>query len=143
MINPIKEAIKFLDDPCFESLNISYIQSKDENYLSVAKEGSDVSITYGQLSSLFRGLTLVKEHKDEKRYQLKFARNFSTNCWMIDVSRNATFKLSQVKKVIMIMALFGMNRLMLYTEDTYEMKKYPYFGYLRGRYTKEDIRELV
>ena len=143
MINPIKEAIRFLDDPCFESLNISYIQSKDENYLSVAKEGNDVSITYGQLSSLFRGLTLVKEHKDEKRYQLKFTRNFSTNCWMIDVSRNATFKLSQVKKVIMIMALFGMNRLMLYTEDTYEMKKYPYFGYLRGRYTKEDIRELV
>ena len=103
MINPIKEAIKFLDDPCFESLNISYIQSKDENYLSIAKEGNDVSITYGQLSSLFRGLTLVKEHKDEKRYQLKFNRNFSTNCWMIDVSRNATFKLSQYQLMILVL----------------------------------------
>ena len=65
MINAIKEAIKFLDDPCFNSLNISYIQSKDENVLNVSKEGNDVAITYGQLSSLFRGLTLVKEHKDE------------------------------------------------------------------------------
>ena len=143
MINAIKEAIKFLDDPCFNSLNISYIQSKDENVLNVSKEGDDVAITYGQLSSLFRGLTLVKERKEEKRFQVKYTRHFASNCWMIDVSRNATFKISQIKKVIMIMALFGMNRLMLYTEDTYEMKKYPYFGYLRGRYTKEDIRELV
>ena len=143
MLNPIKTAIQFLDDPCFDSLNISYIQSNDINALSVAKEGNDVAITYGQLSSLFRGLTLVKEHKNEKRYQLKFNRHFASNGWMIDVSRNATFKISQIKKVILIMALFGMNRLMLYTEDTYEMKKYPYFGYLRGRYTKEDIRELV
>ena len=40
------------------------------------------------------------------------------------------------------MALFGMNMLMLYTEDTYEVKEYPLFGYQRGRYTEEELREL-
>ena len=37
----------------------------------------------------------------------------------------------------------GLNRLGLYTEDTYEIEGYPYFGYLRGRYTKQEIREIV
>ncbi len=139
----IKEAQRFLGEEYFKTLDISYKEVEDKNFLSVEKENNKVLISYGQLSSLFRGLTLIKEMANEKSYYVSFNRHFDSNCWMIDVSRNATFKISQVKKVIMIMALFGMNRLMLYTEDTYEMKKYPYFGYLRGRYTKEDIHELV
>ena len=38
-------------------------------------------------------------------------------------------------------ALMGLNWLLLYTEDTYEVEGYPCFGALRGRYTKEEIRE--
>ena len=143
MNKAITTAIEFLHDPVFQKLNISYVKHDNESLLNVIRNGNEVTITYGQLSSLFRGLTLVKEKANELKYDLIYHRHFNTNCWMIDVSRNATFKKSQIKKVIMIMALFGMNRLMLYTEDTYEMKKYPYFGYLRGRYAKEDIRELV
>ena len=139
----INEAQRFLGEQYFSSLNISYQEVKDPSFLSVKRKNNEVLISYGQLSSLFRGLTLIKEKANETNYEVSFNRHFNSNCWMIDVSRNATFKISQVKKVIMIMALFGMNRLMLYTEDTYEMKKYPYFGYLRGRYTKEDIQELV
>ena len=40
------------------------------------------------------------------------------------------------------MALMGQNAFMLYTEDTYEIEGYPYFGYMRGRYTKEELCEL-
>ena len=143
MNNTVLEAQRFLGESSFKSLHITYIPCDDSSFLSVKRDNNDVVITYGQLSSLYRGLTLIKEKELEKQYEIEFRRHFSSNCWMIDVSRNATFKKSQIKKVIMIMALFGMNRLMLYTEDTYEMKKYPYFGYLRGRYTKDDIRELV
>ena len=38
-------------------------------------------------------------------------------------------------------ASVGMNTLMLYTEDTYEVPGYPYFGALRGRYTAEELKE--
>jgi len=41
-----------------------------------------------------------------------------------------------------IMETIGLNMLMLYTEDTYEIKERPYFGYLRGRYTQEELREI-
>ena len=139
----IEQAKEFLGQPSFKSLNINYVKSDDINLLNVKRDDNNVTITYGQLSSLYRGLTLIKEKELENEYDVTYHRHFASNGWMIDVSRNATFKKSQIKKVIMIMALFGMNRLMLYTEDTYEMKKYPYFGYLRGRYTKEDIQELV
>ena len=32
--------------------------------------------------------------------------------------------------------------LMLYTEDTYEVPEYPYFGYMRGRYSQSQLQEL-
>jgi ADP-ribosylglycohydrolase len=36
----------------------------------------------------------------------------------------------------------GYNTLMLYTEDTFEIEDEPYFGYMRGRYTKEELSEI-
>ncbi len=61
---------------------------------------------------------------------------------MIDCSRNAVMKKDAVKKWIDITAQMGYNCLMLYTEDTYEIKGQSYFGYLRGRYTQAELREM-
>ena len=36
----------------------------------------------------------------------------------------------------------GYNTLLLYMEDTYEVNDHPYFGYMRGRYSKEELREV-
>lgn len=47
-----------------------------------------------------------------------------------------------VKKWIDVTAAMGYNTLMLYTEDTYEVDGQPYFGYMRGRYSKAELREL-
>ena len=140
----IKKAQEFLGEQYFSSLSISYQKVDDKDYLKVTRKANKVVISYGQLASLFRGLTLVKEHANKNEYSLEFRKSFDTNCWMIDVSRNAVMKPSQVKKIIMIMALFGLNRLMLYTEDTYQLdkKKYPYFGYLRGAYSVEELQDL-
>lgn len=40
------------------------------------------------------------------------------------------------------MAKLGLNQLLLYTEDTYEVPGLPYFGTYRGRYSQEEIRQL-
>ncbi len=61
---------------------------------------------------------------------------------MIDMSRNAVMNLPSLKKFIAILKKMGYNCVMLYTEDTYEIKEEPYFGYLRGRYSEEELREL-
>lgn len=67
---------------------------------------------------------------------------FKYRCVMIDNSRNAVMNMSTAKKMIDILAKMGFNSLMLYTEDTYEMEGHPYWGYLRGRYSKTELKEL-
>lgn len=62
---------------------------------------------------------------------------------MIDCSRNGVMKPETVKRWIDIIAKMGYNMLMLYTEDTYEIENQPLFGYMRGRYTGDEIKELV
>lgn len=36
----------------------------------------------------------------------------------------------------------GLNMIMLYAEDSYEIKEEPYFGYMRGRYREDDLRTI-
>ena len=38
--------------------------------------------------------------------------------------------------------MLGFNRVMLYTEDTYEIPGEDFFGYLRGRYTGGELKEI-
>ena len=61
---------------------------------------------------------------------------------MLDCSRNAVMNLTSLKNYIDILSKFGYSRLMLYTEDTYEIKDEPYFGYLRGRYSRDELKEI-
>ncbi len=62
---------------------------------------------------------------------------------MVDCSRNAVLNVGAAKRLIDHLAKMGYNMLMLYTEDTYEVDNQPMFGYLRGRYTKDEIKEIV
>jgi len=61
---------------------------------------------------------------------------------MIDCSRSAVMKPEIVKKYADVLKKMGYNTIMLYTEDTYEIESQPYFGYLRGRYSKNELKEM-
>ncbi len=139
----IQIALKYLGENNFKDLNLSYEKVDDSSILKVERKDKDIKIIYGQLSLLFRGLTLVKEKINEKQYNVSYNIIFNSNGLMLDCSRNGVMKNDKVKEMILIEALMGHNRLLLYTEDTYELKDYPYFGYLRGAYSKEDIKEFV
>ncbi len=69
---------------------------------------------------------------------MKF-RNFGT---MLEVSRNMVMTVEAVKEWIDLNAELGYNLLLLYMEDLYEMDGHPYFGYARGRYSKEELKEM-
>jgi hypothetical protein len=70
------------------------------------------------------------------------AAHFDTLGVMVDASRNAVPTVSTIQYLLRRLALMGINQLMLYTEDTYEIEGHPYFGYLRGAYTAAEIREI-
>lgn len=61
---------------------------------------------------------------------------------MLDCSRNAVMTVDSVKKYVKIIAKMGYDTLMLYTEDTFEVDNEPLFGYLRGRYSKAELKEI-
>ncbi len=61
---------------------------------------------------------------------------------LLDVSRKGVMKVSQVKRYIDLMKRLDYNALLFYTEDVYEVDGHPYFGYMRGRYTGEQLKEL-
>ena len=61
---------------------------------------------------------------------------------MLDVSRNAVLTVQGVCSMLEKMALMGMNLAMMYTEDTYEIPNQPYFGWMRGRYSMQELRQL-
>lgn len=61
---------------------------------------------------------------------------------MLDCSRKAVMKVSTVKKYIDYLVKMGYNALELYTEDTIKVDNEPYFGHMRGAYTKDEIQEI-
>jgi len=61
---------------------------------------------------------------------------------MIDMSRNAVMSMDGLKRFLPLLKKMGYNCVMLYTEDTYEVNGEPYFGYMRGRYTKKEMKQI-
>lgn len=61
---------------------------------------------------------------------------------MLDCSRNSVMSIDGLKRFIVNLEKMGYNLLQLYTEDTYEIPEEPLFGYLRGRYSQKEIREI-
>ena len=62
---------------------------------------------------------------------------------MLDCSRNAVPKPDMVKQLICLLVLTGYNYLELYTEETYELPDEPYFGYMRGRFSAKELKEII
>ena len=61
---------------------------------------------------------------------------------MVDCSRDAVYTVETLKTYFGLLAAMGYDSVQLYTEDTYEVSGEPYFGYLRGRYSKAELKEL-
>lgn len=110
--------------------------------LEVIMEGSTGIIRFCEKIHFFRAIGLFVESKRQgDRFKLKEEAQFSYNGVMLDVSRNAVMKVESLLKTIEIMALMGLNRMMLYMEDTYTVDTRPYFGYMRGRYSYDELKK--
>ena len=122
------------------------IVCQDGDGLSVHLERADGALTIAaeDRSALCRGMTLAAQAIREDRLPLaaEQARGIRSLGPMLDMSRGAVMTVEAVKRYVDITACLGMNLMMLYTEDVYEVPEYPYFGYLRGRYTRQELREI-
>ena len=98
-------------------------------------ENGRKKVYYKELCDCYRGLYFSQE-KTRKQ-------SFERLGYLLDCSRGAVVKVEKVKEWIATLACFGYNRLLLYTEDTYEIESERYFGYKRGRYSMEEMSEIA
>ena len=119
------------------------VKEQKDTVVSVSVIGKNAEIAYGGgKARFFRGLAYaVKWLKNGENKEITENPLFNTNGAMLDMSK-AVMNVKTVKIMLTRMALMGLNCCMLYTEDTYEVPEYPYFGHLRGRYSKEELKEL-
>lgn len=108
----------------------------------LSRRGEKGTLLYGDRISLMRAVGRIAVNRDKTEYDVREAPRYDLLGAMPDASRNAVPTVGTVKRYLRILAAEGINALMLYTEDTYELEGYPYFGHLRGRYTDAEIREI-
>lgn len=143
---PLAEAAREtlpLLDLCEDQSGIVLLSQRDPEGLKVSySSDGDVVISYKELCEFFRGLSHVKR-LERTGEAISEKQSFKWLSYMVDVARNAVLKLPAMKRLIRYLAINGFNDLMLYLEDVFEMPDYPYFGYMRGKYTLNELKELV
>ena len=109
---------------------------------NVKLAGRVATVRYGALNQAMRAVgTLLAGLVPDGGTCVEHAP-FATFGFMLDCSRNAVMKPEHLRRWLRRLCLFGYNLAMLYTEDTYELPGEDRFGYLRGRYTGAELREL-
>ena len=100
-------------------------------------------IRYERKHQFFRALGLLVQHgAGGADFRVQETQQFDQVGPMFDLSRNAVLTVDAFKTMLNRLALMGMSTVMLYMEDTYEIEGEPYFGYMRGRYSQAELREI-
>jgi len=107
------------------------------------KDGSYI-VSYTETADFLRAISLLIGYlkRGENVIAIEEIRKLDKCGVMIDCSRNAVPKIETLKDVFVRMAKMGLNLALLYTEDTYTIDEFPYFGYMRGKYTKDELKEI-
>ena len=120
---------------------------KNGKGLRICFSSNKAVLAYEKEVEFYRGLGIIAEHlaaagDPAEREDVEEYACFEELSYMLDNSRNAVVNMCTLKKQIRQMALMGFHSLLLYTEDTYEIPGEPFWGYMRGRFTGEELKEL-
>jgi hexosaminidase len=115
---------------------------KREKGLDVKLEKNRAIIEYSSVTTAARGVGTLLSGSLKPGSSLSEEPQFKSIGIMLDVSRNAVMNVEHFKKYLRRLALLGYNLAMLYSEDTYTLPGEEFFGYLRGRYSAEELKEI-
>ncbi len=110
--------------------------------LGVTLKDGKATVYYTKKHLFFRELGILCEHAAEQEFEIFEDTFFDQLSVMIDASRCAVQTVSSIKSALDYLALMGYGMAMMYTEDTVELPSRPYFGYMRGRYTADELRAM-
>ena len=141
----IGEVAKYLGFEVADGEYTVIAQNVPDHDIKVSVHGNTINIVYAQKCHFFRALGLAIQNINEGKdsFEINEKPAFNSNGPMFDVSQGgAAFNLKTMKKIICQLSLMGLNMLMIYCEDSYEVQNRPYFGYMRPRYSEAEMKEL-
>lgn len=126
---PLRESVRNVD--------LVLEKTDDPMALQVIRRGTCRVVRYGRESLAARGVAyaLAGIECDERT-------TFKTFGILFDCTRGNVMTVRHFKYWLRRLALMGYDLAMLYTKDAYQLPDEPYFGYMRGAYSLEEIREL-
>ncbi|MCI2048741.1 MAG: beta-N-acetylhexosaminidase [Lachnospiraceae bacterium] len=134
------------------SQRLKFTENNDGIKLTVCTTGKGLTIRHNKngwviecanLSGFVRALGLICQfEKEPDGFCYQENSKFRSLGAMIDCSRNAVPSVDALKNIVISLALMGYNTLQLYTEDTFELRGYPYFGYMRGKYSLKELQDI-
>lgn len=110
--------------------------------VSVKFDGKNAVIGCSSKVQFARGVFLLAQNYKNGAFEITQKQRIEVLYTSLDLSRNGVFTLEALKNWIVSTAALGYTHLALYMEDVYELEGYPRFGYMRGRYTKEDLKKI-
>ncbi|MBO4647943.1 MAG: family 20 glycosylhydrolase [Lentisphaeria bacterium] len=120
-----------------QNVNLILEKNDEPNVLRVTRRGEVWFVSYGRDSLAARGVAyaLSAQECDEKM-------SFKTFGILFDCTRGNVITVKHFKHWLRRLALMGYNLAMIYTKDAYQLPDEPYFGYMRGAYSLDELKEI-
>ena len=120
------------------------VNVKEGKGLTVHADAAKAVIEAENLNALARGFFRMAQEltAGKATVELHEEPQFDSCGAFLDFSRGGVMTVEACKRYMDHLAALGMNLIVLYTEDTFEVPEYRYMGYLRGRYSKAELREM-
>ena len=126
-----------LDDDGYE-----VVCSQGGTGITVDIADGTATVTYGKDCLFFRAFSLAVQYVDGGDRHITVDCQFNRYGTMQNTSSHV-MSAAGVKDIIRQHALMGYDYLELYMEICYEIPEEPYFGYMKGRFSQAELKELA
>lgn len=130
----IFKLLKFESDVCIEQTEFDGVK--------VVYDGVRAQIGFSTRSQLSRGLFLLAKELSAGKKTVFIEQKPKFKELGILLQLQIPMTVDGIVNYMEHMSALGFNYILLYMETSYELKEYPFFGYMRGRYTKEELQRI-
>lgn len=127
--------------PVLDDADILFQHNRGRNIM-ICKTEAGWEVSLGSSASFGRSLMLLEEAISGGVGSIEESPVYETLGMMLDCSRGAVPTVGTVQRLLQILARMGYRTLQLYMEDICLLPEYPYWGYHRGAYTKEELKDM-
>lgn len=119
------------------------VRAEEGDRIGISLKDGNAVIYYTKKHLFFRELgVLVENARRSDAFEITEDGFFDVVSTMIDTSRNGVPTVAAINKMMDYLAVMGYGMAMLYTEDTIKLENRKYFGYMRGRYSVDELKAV-